>query len=43
MKKYKEVRKIHIEELRNLCIQKRWYTSGNCKEYENMLKICEKK
>ena len=42
MKKYREVRVIHMEELKNLCIRERWYTSGNCREYQNMLSMCKK-
>lgn len=34
---YREIRKIHADSLRNLCIEKNWYTSGNCTEYSHLL------
>ena len=37
MKRYKEIRRISADNLRNLCIQMRWYTRGNCAEYDHLL------
>lgn len=34
---YKEVRKIRAGKLRNLCIEKNWYTRGTNEEYGNLL------
>lgn len=33
----KETRKIHSDDLRNLCIKKNWYTKGTGEEYSNLL------
>lgn len=38
---YKEIRKLHADTLRGLCIAKNWYTRGTCEEYENLLKMCD--
>lgn len=35
--RYREVRRISADSLRELCIAKRWYTRGDCGEYENLL------
>lgn len=42
MRKYKEIRVLHWDDLRKLCINKHWYTAGNSTAYENMLAKCEK-
>lgn len=34
---YKEVRKIRAVKLRNLCIEKNWYTGGTNEEYGHLL------
>lgn len=34
---YREVRKIHADSLRNLCIKKNWYTRGSNEEYSILL------
>ena len=34
---YKEVRKIRAGKLRNLCIEKNWYTRGTNEEYGHLL------
>lgn len=34
---YREVRKIHADSLRNLCIEKHWYTRGDCEAYKHLL------
>lgn len=34
---YREIRKIHADSLRNLCIAKNWYTKGNNTEYYHLL------
>lgn len=34
---YKEVRKIRAAKLRNLCIEKNWYTRGTNEEYGHLL------
>lgn len=34
---YKEVRKIRACKLRNLCIEKNWYTRGTNEEYGHLL------
>lgn len=34
---YREVRKIHADSLRNLCIEKNWYTRGSNEAYSNLL------
>lgn len=34
---YKEVRKIREDDLRNLCIAKRWYTRGDNTAYNHLL------
>lgn len=34
---YKEIRKIHADSLRNLCIEKWWYTKGDCEAYKHLL------
>lgn len=34
---YKEVRKMLGYDLRSLCIEKNWYTSGNNEEYSRLL------
>lgn len=35
--RYKEIRKIHADSLRNLCIAKNWYTRGNTEEHSHLL------
>ena len=35
--KIKETRKISALDLRKLCIERNWYTRGDCEEYENLL------
>lgn len=35
--RYREVRRIHADSLRNLCIAKNWYTRGNTEEYSHLL------
>ena len=35
--RYREIRKIHANSLRNLCNAKNWYTRGNTEEYSNLL------
>lgn len=37
--KYKEKRVLYRDSLRNLCIEKQWYTRGNCAEYEKLLSM----
>lgn len=34
---YREIRKIHADSLRNLCIAKNWHTRGNNEEYGHLL------
>lgn len=34
---YREVRKIIKDDLRNLCIEKRWYTRGDNASYNHLL------
>lgn len=34
---YKEFRRLSADSLRSLCIAKKWYTGGNCDEYEHLL------
>ena len=34
---YREIRKISVNDLRNLCIAKRWYTRGDNEEYNHLL------
>lgn len=34
---YKEIRKMHSDDLRRLCIFKNWYTAGRLESYENIL------
>lgn len=34
---YKEVRRIFADDLRNLCIEKGWYTRGDGKAYAHLL------
>lgn len=34
---YREVRKIREDDLRNLCIAKRWYTRGDSAAYNHLL------
>ena len=36
----KEVTKIRMEKVRAKCIQKDWYTRGDCIAYDNMLGMC---
>ncbi len=36
-KQYKEIRKIHASALRQLCIEKDWYTAGDNDEYRHLL------
>lgn len=36
-KKYKEVRIITAESLRQLCMKNNWYTRGYCRDYEHLL------
>lgn len=38
----KETRKLSQDNLRNLCIEKNWYTKGSNKEYDNMLELTNK-
>ena len=35
--RYREVRKIREDDLRNLCIAKRWYTRGDNAAYNHLL------
>lgn len=35
--KYREIRKIRTERLRELCISKGWYTRGTTEEYHHLL------
>ncbi len=35
--KYKEIRKIYARELRQLCVEKEWYTAGDNDEYGHLL------
>ena len=35
-----EVTKIEWEKVRAKCIEKDWYTMGDCAEYQNMLNMC---
>lgn len=37
MKQYKEIRKIRASALRQLCIDKNWYTRGDNDEYGHLL------
>lgn len=37
MKQYKEIRKIHANALRRLCINQDWYTAGDNDEYGHLL------
>ena len=37
MKQYKEIRKIRASALRQLCIDKDWYTRGDNDEYGHLL------
>ena len=37
MKQYKEIRKIHANALRRLCINQDWYTAGDNDEYGRAL------
>lgn len=37
MKQYKEIRKITASSLRQLCIDKDWYTAGDNDEYVHLL------
>lgn len=39
MKKYSELRTMFSEDLRILCIKNRWYTCGDCLEYEKLLSM----
>ncbi|MDE7272638.1 MAG: hypothetical protein K2N95_06185 [Lachnospiraceae bacterium] len=39
MQKYKEKRVLYRDSLRNLCIEKQWYTRGDCAEYEKLLSM----
>lgn len=34
---YKEIRKISAASLRNLCIEKDWYTKGDSDDYKHLL------
>lgn len=40
--RYKEVRILHSDKLRSLCISMNWYTEGSCDEYVNLLNMCDK-
>ena len=40
--KIHEIRKISRSDLRNLCIEKDWYTRGDNEEYGKLLDMCEK-
>lgn len=35
--KYREIRKISADSLRDLCIAKNWYAKGTCKDYRHLL------
>jgi len=37
---YKEIRTLQASALRNLCIDKNWYTNGNNEEYTFLLNMC---
>lgn len=39
---YKEIRKISAMSLRELCIEKGWYTGGTVEEYCNLLSMTER-
>jgi hypothetical protein len=39
---YKEIRKLHWHDLRNLCISKNWYMLGNNEEYEQLESLTNK-
>lgn len=41
--RYKEIRTLSWSDLRTLCINHNWYTSGTTAEYENLLSLTEKK
>lgn len=34
---YREIRKIHADSLRNLCIAENWYTKGDNEAYKHLL------
>lgn len=36
---YKEIRKISAASLRNLCIEKNWYTKGDSDDYRHLLLV----
>lgn len=36
-RQYKEIRKIHAADLRQLCIENDWYTAGDNDEYDHLL------
>lgn len=40
--RYKEIRTLSRSDLRTLCINHNWYTSGTTAEYENLLSLTEK-
>lgn len=35
--KYKEIRKISADSIRNLCVTKNWYTKGTNEDYRHLL------
>ncbi len=37
MKQYKEIRKIYADTLRQLCINRNWYTNGDNDDYSHLL------
>lgn len=37
----KEVRRIQIDRVRNMCIRNDYYTSGTCEEYGAMFEMCK--
>ena len=37
--RYREVRKIREDDLRNLCIAKRWYTRGDNAAYNHLIAL----
>lgn len=38
----KEIRKTSRGAIRNACIERNWYTCGNCEEYEKILSYADK-
>ena len=39
---YKTIRKLLVDDLRELCIKKNWYTRGDTDEFHNMLNMAKK-